>query len=254
MPQFGLGLGLPKTKLSSPAFDPGTLANLSLWLKADAGISLSGSNVIGWADLSGSGNDAYTGPSESDPIFISNAVNGKPAIQLSDFSTARAFTLDLLPTGLSGTTAFAVVYVEDVTAEGEGDDNGPIFGNFGSGAGSHYPYSDGLVYDGFASTTRKDTLTPPVPITTEWSIYSVHSQTGDWKAYVNNQLMYSTSTNTYNNQAGGGDNTLYIGKQTSGGDYYLKGKIAEAIIYSRVLTTTERQKVTAYLNQKYAIY
>jgi hypothetical protein len=35
---------------------------------------------------------------------------------------------------------------------------------------------------------------------------------------------------------------------------YFGGKIAEIIIYNRILTTPERQQVETYLNQKYAIY
>jgi hypothetical protein len=49
--------------------------------------------------------------------------------------------------------------------------------------------------------------------------------------------------------------TLYIGMQNNaGGDQIFKGKVAEVVVYSRVLTTQERQQVEAYLNTKYAIY
>jgi len=55
-----------------------------------------------------------------------------------------------------------------------------------------------------------------------------------------------------------------VGNLTPEGDYYIgywKGseaartmKIAEIIIYNREITSTERQQVEAYLNQKYQIY
>lgn len=232
-------------------------SGLSLWLKADAGVTLSGSNVIAWADQSGNGNNAQ--PIDDSPIFISNAINTKPAIQLSDFSTSRAFTISSNPLGASGSTAFCVVYVDDVCSEG--NDNGPVFGNFGSTIDdeieiqTHYPYGpDCTVYDAFATTTRKNSLTTPVTITNAWSLYSVHSTNDEWKDYVNGQLMYSDTTNVYNSSVGGDDATLYIGKQTGTGTFYIKGKVAEAIVYSRVLTTEERQQVEAYLNTKYAIY
>lgn len=43
----------------------------------------------------------------------------------------------------------------------------------------------------------------------------------------------------------------YLGASISSSDTY---KIGEVIIYNRVITTTERQQVEAYLNAKYAIY
>jgi hypothetical protein len=235
-------------------FSPANLSGLSLWLKADAGVTLSGSNVTAWADQSGNGNNAT--PVVDNPIYNISDLNSKPTISLTSMSdyVERVFSISINPLGVAGSTAFSVQYVEDVC--GAGDDNGPIFGNFGSsGTQSHYPYGqDCSVYDAFATTSRKDALTPPTAITATWSIYSVHSTNGEWKDYVNGALMHFDSYNTYNNSIGGDDTTLYIGKQTGAGNFSLKGKVAEVIVYNRVLTTPERQQVEAYLNTKYAIY
>jgi hypothetical protein len=152
--------------------------------------------------------------------------------------------------GASGTTAFAVVYVEDVCDVS--NDNGPIFGEFGTAVTSnHYPYGgDCSVYDGFASEDRKGPLTAPSTITDIWSIYSVVSTTNDWRNYVNGTLMHSDNTNVYSGVPA--EAFLYIGYSFVF-EYTLKGKIAEAIMYNRVLTTPERLQVEAYLTDKYAI-
>jgi hypothetical protein len=244
---------LRRHRVSTP-FSPADLIGLSLWLKADAGITLSGSNVTAWADQSGNSNNAT--PVSNNPIYNVSDLNSKPTISLTSMSDEleRVFTISSNPLGASGSTAFSVQYVEDVC--GAGNDNGPIFGNFGgSETQTHYPYGvDCLVYDAFATTSRKVELTPPTAITDTWSIYSVHSTNGEWKNYVNGQLMHSDTGNTYNNSVGGDDTTLYIGKQTGLGNFSLKGKVAEVIVYNRVLTTLELQQVEAYLNAKYAIY
>jgi hypothetical protein len=153
--------------------------------------------------------------------------------------------------GASGTTAFAVVYVQDVCDAS--NDNGPIFGDFGTAdASSHYPYGgDCYVYDGFASQNRKNSLTAPSTIIDSWSIYSVVSTTNDWRNYVNGTLMHSDNTNVYSNIPYNA--ALFIG-YSDAFEYTLRGRIAEAIIYNRVITTPERQQVEAYLNTKYAIY
>jgi hypothetical protein len=258
MPKLGLGLGLPTTKISAAEFNPNSIPGLQLWLKADAGVTLSGSNVTAWADQSGNGRNATPNDPTDKPLFNASDKNGNPTISLTSMSdyVERVFTISSNPLGASGSTAFSVQYVEDVC--GDSDDNGPIFGNFGAtgnGVQTHYPYGpDCYVYDAFATTSRKEGLTSPTTISDAWSIYSVHSTNGEWKDYVNGALMHSDSDNTYDNSIGGGDTTLYIGKQTGDGNYSFKGKIAEVIVYNLVLTTPERQQVEAYLNSKYAIY
>jgi hypothetical protein len=240
-------------------FSPKDLQGLALWLKADAGVTLSGSDVIAWADQSENGNNAT--PVADNPIYNISDLNSKPTISLTSMSdyVERVFSISINPLGVAGSTAFSVQYVEDVCDAG--DDNGPIFGNFGGSedtfvlAQTHYPYGpDCFVYDAFGTRLRKNSITPPVTITNVWTLYSVKSTDDDWQSFVNGQLMHSDPTNTYSSAIGGDDTTLYIGKQTGAGNFSLKGKVAEVIVYNRVLTTPERQQVEAYLNAKYAIY
>ena len=252
MPRLSLGLGAQNIRKvgGGGAFSPANLSGLSLWLKADAGATLSGSDVTAWADQSGNGITAT--PIDANPTYNSSDLNGKPTISLSSVSIGdnQSLSIDANPMGASGTTAFAVVYVGDVC--NEGNDNGPIFGDFGiANSSGHYPYGgDCSVYDGFASADRKGPLTAPSTITNSWSIYSVVSTENDFRDYVNGALMHSDNTNVYSNIAY--DGSFYIGHSSFG--YTLKGKIAEAIIYNQVLTNPERQQVEAYLNTKYAIY
>jgi hypothetical protein len=216
-------------------------------------------NVTAWADQSGNENNAT--PVADNPIYNISDLNSKPTISLTSMSdyVERVFTISSNPLGASGSTAFSVQYVEGVC--NNGNDNGPIFGNFGGSEDSaslsqtHYPYGpDCFVYDAFGTRLRKDQITSPVTIANAWTLYSVKSTDDDWQSFVNGQLMHSDPTNTYSSAIGGDDTTLYIGKQTANGTFQLKGKVAEVIVYNRVLTTPERQQVEAYLNQKYAIY
>jgi hypothetical protein len=253
MPRLSLGLGVQSIRKvgGGASFSPANISGLSLWLKADAGVTLSGLNVTAWADQSGNGTNAS--PADVNPTYNSSDLNSKPTISLSSIveGTNKSFQITGNPMGASGTTAFAVVYVEDVC--NEGNDNGPIFGDFGiANSSSHYPYGGNCsVYDGFASANRKGPLTAPSTITNSWSLYSVVSTQNDWRDYVNGALMYSDNTNVYSNSPL--ETYLFIGSSGAFG-YTLKGKIAEAITYNRVLTTGERQQVEAYLNTKYAIY
>lgn len=222
-------------------------------------------NVTAWADQSPLGNNFY---GSGNPVLNSSDLNTKPTITLSSteyseegdpFLTARWFGSSVNPAiiGDVGTTAFAVIFVDDVCPTQ--NENGAIFGNFGSAAdGSHYPYGpECSVYDSFATADRKGPLTPPTTITNAWSLYSVASTTNDWRAYVNGLLMHSDNSNVYsnaiNNSDEDGNGYLQIGYQYQNGNHFLNGKVAEIVIYNRVLTSQERQQVEAYLMDKYAI-
>jgi len=258
MPRLSLGLGVQNIRKvggTSAPFSPASLSGLSLWLKSNAGVTLSGSNVTAWADQSGS--SAYCSPYDSAPIFISNSLNGYPVINLSplDESSTRAFNIlnSGSIVGETGTTAFAVMYVDDVCNEPNA--NGPVFGDFGgAGESTHMPYGlDCSVYDGFCSANRKGPLTAPNDIVNFWTVYSVVSTNNDWRNYINGDLMHSDNTNVYNDFPYD-DGTFRIGIASPGGPYTFKGKVAEIVMYNRVLTNPQRQQVETYLNTKYAIY
>ena len=238
-----------------PPFSPTDISGLNLWLKADAGVVLSGNEVTEWQDQSGNNNNAT--PYTNNPIFNSSDKNTKPTISLTSIGgNERVFTLSSNPLGANASSAFAVLFGEDVCDVS--DDGGAIFGNFGAPSfpvQTHYPYGpDCSVYDSFATTARKEAITPPITITNAWSIYYVHSENNNWESFANNQAMHSDNSNTYNNQVGGDDSVLYIGKQTGLGSFLFKGKVAELGIYSKILTTQERNSLHTYLNTKYAIY
>lgn len=210
--------------------------------------------VQSWIDKSQNKNNAT--PVSNYPVYNDSDLNGKPTISLTSMSDdiERVFTLGANPLGAVGSTAFSVQYVEDVC--NQLNDNGPIFGNFGAAVnGTHYPYGLNCeIYDSFATADRKDNLISPDTITNTWSIYSVKSTDNDWESFINGLSVYSDPSNVYNNSIGGEDGTLYIGKQTSNGNHAIKGKVAEVLIYNRVLTTQERKLIEAYLSNKYAIY
>jgi len=237
----------------SAPFSPSDLSGLSMWLKADAGVTLLGSNVTAWADQSGNGRNAT--PVDISPTYNSSDLNGKPTISLSSVAggTNKSLQISGNPMGASGATAFVVNYVDP---EVFGDNaNGALLGNFGSAAdGSHWPFGlANSVYDSFATDSRKDDLGLPSGITS-WNICSVYSQNNDWKIFCNGTEFYSDSSNVYSN-AIANDTSLYIGMQNNAGsDQIFKGKVSEIVFYNRVLTTQQRQQVEAYLNTKYAIY
>jgi hypothetical protein len=217
--------------------------------------------VTGWADQSGNGINAS--PVDVYPTYNPSDLNGKPTISLSSVASEsnKSFELSGNPMGASGATAFVVNYVDPAVFPVEegapGNANGALLGNFGDATnGSHWPYGvyyPATVYDAFATSTRKDNLGEPNGIIS-WNIYSVYSQDDDWKLFCNGIEVAADTENIYSN-AIANSTSLYIGMQNNAGsDQLFKGKVAEVVIYNRVLTTPERLQVELYLNLKYEIY
>lgn len=92
---------------------PTDYAGLLLWLRSDLQVVVTGSNVDGWTDQSGNGND-YAAPSPATaPTFTTNALNGKSGVS---FAPAPAKPRLLVGSGLTLTTGITVFVVARIAA------------------------------------------------------------------------------------------------------------------------------------------
>src|SRR5205085_1186527 len=72
---------------SDAEFTPRSLADLTLWLRADAGVSTGGASVVSWEDQSGKGNDATLvngQPSYRVPTLTADAQSAMPMMHFSN--------------------------------------------------------------------------------------------------------------------------------------------------------------------------
>lgn len=196
--------------------------------------------VTEWADQSGNGNNATVTP-YCNPQIILNQLNGKPAI---DFDGTKYFISNNQNLN-NNSSIFVVVksrgnhgtlistsnqqginfflYDTPNNSIAVGVTNLALIANDEANNGNNWM---------IASTIRSNNLTS--------IIYKNGSQvtTGD----------YDTSSLSPN------DN-LVIGTDADLNQYWnTDGQMAEIIVYTRAVTTPERQQVEAYLNTKYAIY
>jgi hypothetical protein len=219
--------------IAAPAFSPTDLSGLSLWLKADAGITLSGSDVTAWADQSGNGNDAI---SQNAPALTT--VSGKTFVDFAggyfagnELITSPYATI-MCVARFSSTRDIEMIFEQ----EGDNGENLAFYRGFDVDSGFR-------IYNG--SDLSSSSLTS-------------NNQTYLFGVTVDNDTatLYLNSTT---------DGSGYCGVNPPSGAYYLgfwRGgtltttelQMAEIVVYNRVLTNTERQQVEAYLNAKYAIY
>ena len=230
-----------------PAFTPHEVAGLKLWHKADSLAGLSdGDPVSTWADASGGGNDA-TGSGASRPSYRANVLAGGPVLRFDGADDRLA-----LPNLLAGASAATAFFVCKVALDPPALPlrTGPPLGNFGSNGvvGDHYPYTDGVVYHDFGSTARK-TVGDPAASLASWHVGVFRSAAGDWRAWLNGSLLFSTSTNT----AGFGTAPLVGRAEGTNGPYQFDGDLAEIVLYDAALSDDERKRVERYLGGKYGI-
>ena len=258
MPRLSLGLGVQTIRKvgGGAPFSPTDLSGLSLWLKADAGVTLSGSNVTAWADQSGNGNNASAN-SGQEPTFVSSFSNGKPAIEFDGLAQimqiADANSLDFLATSsfivikyLGQGTGNNIVYFKNSNA---GDPEGQaMYGLVAYNGDGYASFSLNVDVGGWSDYTTQIDISNGVP-----KILSMTYDDTDQNVYSNGSFSDTFSI--------GGDIATSTGLFQIGGynqsfnsEEYFYGRIAEVIMYNRAVTGTERQQVETYLNTKYAIY
>lgn len=202
-----------------------------------------GEDITGWQDLSGKRNDFIQTTEADMPSWHADVQNGLGAVLFvatgSPSRTAGEYLQNAAPflSGTSPAEVFFVLQVVDASSEGDG------WCRFGSHSlEPAYTFSDTWIYDGFGSTARKNQgASATIPQT--WHILNIQSESGNYQTYQNDDLFFSTATNT-----NGWASTFRIGLSDT---LYWGGYIGEIIIYDSVLSSTGRQRIRDHLNIKW---
>lgn len=239
-----------------------SIPGLSLWLKADAGVTTSGSSVTAWSDQSGNGNDA-TGDlgGGTAPVLAANSLNGKPGIQFN--GNQILLTNNFYPVNYN--TPITMIGVAKASASTvKGSQYAARWFETASNQGA---FDTGLVFGPYNGTPAFGSL---VGVSYQGENNVLNSSMGENEKglaiLVNNGVNSKYYHNgalkgTYNFGWTGGDSTdggFAIGATYIPNlpviDFKSTSTIYELAIYNRAITSQERQQVEAYLNSKYSIY
>jgi hypothetical protein len=233
------------------SFSPANLSGLSVWLKADAGVTTSGSNVTAWADQSGNGNNAVG--SDTLPTLQSNAINGYPAIRFNNIEETSKFTISN-NFNLKNSSVFVVVkqlnldnaFARTLSFPGSNND-------YDSDDGLAFVFNNTVPQLQVESNSNNAVIENLVANNVFASVSYKIDNSGNISVFYNGASEGTAQNANMTSQNSGG--SLYIGQTsrdiTAEGLY---GDIAEVIVYNSNLTTPQRQQVEGYLNTKYAIY
>ena len=226
-------------------------SNLSVWLKADVGITSSGSLVGSWTDQSGQANDVTQGNDTNKPMYVSSGINGKPALYFSgddNLETVNGFYTNeyfiVLKPDLQISTSNTIGYALGFES---GDVGGLYFGNVGVVANDVI----GQTIDNQSGTGSYDVAITSSTFTDSAFVINVRNNsagTGQ-EFWVNGVNQSASSSGTFTNLS---DQPLRVGNNFDG-DNAFEGYVAEVISYSDTLESGWRRDVESYLGLKYGI-
>ncbi len=218
------------------AYAPPAQANLKLWLKADAGVTLgyNSTAVSAWEDQSGSGNHASQGTSGSQPQWMQNT-GGMPVMKfdgVNDFIKSSGLT-----GSMNAVTVMFVIkpytlanYNNAVGASGE-------WGQF-----DWHGSANGTVYAGTDIGTRFVTASGVLAGNT-YQQYAYVYDNGAARLYKNGALIASGTQ---------GVPAAWTGFQLGNGQAStINGEVPEVLVYNSALSNADRQNAEAYLAGKY---
>jgi hypothetical protein len=220
------------------AQSPGGIgANLSLWLKANAGVNCSTNNcgVTLWSNQQG--NTAWNANGTGAAVWtndISNSINFNPTVLFTD--DAKPFTSSAItrPVGV-GSTIFVVGKINVINDKG--------FAEFRSG-GSRAFFIDRRYASNTTYTTAMRTGLPNV-----WAVTDTGGS-GFSEIFENTRSIAALNTKTFSTNWTSGNYVL--GDDDTGGNQ-LTGTMSEILYFDRVLNPIDLSKVNSYLAIKYGV-
>lgn len=210
---------------------------IKLWLRADAGLSINDNGVVtGWQDQSGASNHAVANSSATGVTVVPAAANGRPAIGFGN-----GYYDELVLPGLLMGEGAAEMFIVVNAGPLEGD-----WKSFGSVLGTcYYPNSDGFIHD-YSGGFESNLGATPQALNT-YVIYNVAVSPAGKIVRINELIQYDSGpilphSIEFPDSGELGYSNIFAG-----------GRIAEVLVYNRVIEPLERTQTIEYLQQKYAL-
>lgn len=239
---------------------PGGVGNSTtnvLWLNPNYGMIISGSNVTGWNDLSGNGNNVSQSNVARYPVLHTSDFNGNPSVAFNNNTTSVQFLAGIHSSSLNnldGATIFAVTRFNTVNGSArcmiskrvsEGSENAFML----------FAYTNNNLYADFDGTgNRFSESTNNLLPNTNYIFSSKYDKSG---GYANKALIQRNGTVTGTRLSPSSTITktspfqIGITHQTDNRPY--DGKIAEIIVYREALNATRHIIINNYLSAKFNV-
>ena len=240
---------------------PTDYSNLELWLKSDAGTwqdtagttaaSADNDPIARWDDQSGNARHATQATSANRPaVSTTTTLNSIRSVNFDRTTTPRRLDLPNFMSAFTAGEAFSVTRLRSATPA----DIRTAYWRFGNEAAggnvnSHIRWTDGLTYERFGTTVRKESVAISASENlANWFVYDVWSASNDYAILTNGWPYYVSGINTV-----GFTTTPQIGALASDPNFGFDGWWQELIFYSRKLSAAERSGIYGYITSRYSI-
>ena len=226
--------------------DPTDIAGCQLWLDAeqgvysDAGTTLANNNdtVQQWNDQSGNGYNVTQTSEALRPTLKTSGINSKDSVEfdVSDFMDGAS------PVVSPPNTIFAVFHITS------SDTFGAVV--YDSDANSRHNFFWNVAAGAYRASCQNAETTTQTTLSAD---------------YISSVIQNGASSSIHMNGADVGDGSVDLGTNDLDGitlgtvraglsaDFYMRGQIAEVIVYDTALSTADRQAVETYLANKWGI-
>jgi hypothetical protein len=225
---------------------------LRAWYQMNLLTGASGSSQPAISDSSTNGFNLSQATTSKQGTLATAALGGLNTLR---FTAANIQQYLLSFSILSGSTPGSMYMVYKVVSTSA---NNPQLVLGASGQDNHWPFSNGVFYSDFGSTTRNTVGTPTASFSSDYHIISLYSDTNDWAFFVDGgtggssggtSALYSTASNTIGWNTG----TYYQPYLGSDGSTGIDGWVAEIYFTNAKQTTADRQKNEGYLAWKWGL-
>ena len=228
---------------------PSDFADLSVWLRADSGVTfdIPTKKVSAWADKSGQSNSVAQDIVANQPLrYGYGGINDKEYIEF-DGTNDSFVSNGNSPIG-EDFTIFEVSKIDGAT--------NCIFGYESAGASIYLGLNLNQLYatvvDGSEEAVTTKTLVDN-RFTNHIGILKKHNKRIELKYYdATNSILTDNTNSGFDHNQTFNQNTFSVGSY--GGGQLLDGNVSEVIVYNRALSDSEIADVRGYLNLKYKIY
>ena len=247
-----LGNGLPESGVRAPQpianfnwrTSPIPTTNLALHLDAERGLATFGDSLNTWGNLRLSGNDGVQTDLARRPVAVDSVINNRRVIRFN--GTNSYVTLPAASTLGIQNSDYELFMVaksssSDINFLLGGETIGQHELHLNGDAGARFiPVSNASNYVDVGSAGDFTDSTP--------QLINLQATDTFGKLIINRSQMTTNNTNAQSSNAG----DIYLGVRTDN-SFSFDGDIAEVIIYTGMLSATDRGKVEEYLVNKYAI-
>ena len=243
-----LGTSLKITELcrvaggGAPAFSPSDISDMEAWWDPALGITLNGNDVSLWADQSGNGNTLDQSIAVNQPQFVASDANfnNHPTISFDGVTESleratwsagdlpQPFTVVLVVKSNSPGTSV------DFYTDSFGGSSLRVLCREGS-SGELSMYNGSLISSAFARLTTTNIL-----------YFQFDSATNNGAIYRDGVAL-RVSINCGNQ----GWRGISIGKRGSHSSNHIAMELGEILVYSKILSTTEKNDLGSYLQAKF---